>query len=622
MTQANPNANTRTGQPKLALHSTAKPAKSNVASRLFELIKTGGEPEKVIKQLLLISIAETGARSSQLLVRRAGRWQFKPGAKVGKHAAELDLLEELDEELDGFFQSGNTVLRTLASCDDQPVTLTPIRAAACEPEILIQIHKDQSNAAKAFSRLRPVVDALSIWMERQYVSESVWQVSSLASIVELVGKIESSATIKDASNSLVNELTRGLGCETVAIAVYRKGKLAVQAISGLQKVDSTSKTCLAYLQALQESTIRDQQAIYPAMDSENDHLLIAHKQLAATIQNEAVISQTLVNTNGDTVGAWVFTGNRNLIQNERMNRFVSTASPSVADSCSILARSQKPWLTRAVRWMRDTISGFTWLMMLLGVIGLILLMALPITYRVRCNCVIEPVKRRYAVAPFDGLIVSGYAEPGDLVKKGEVLAEIDGRTIRWELSSVTAERLSSLRQREIELADENIPNLFLAELENERFSAEESILNFKKDNLKIKSPIDGVILSGSLERSEASSVTTGEVLFEVGSTKEIKVQIEIPADEIAQIDKGQHVKIWIEGNEDTPLSAEITRLHPRSITRDAKNVFIAEVEFENPEDRYRPGMKGVVRIDGHERSLGWSLFHKPVNYVRSHFTWW
>jgi biotin carboxyl carrier protein len=249
-------------------------------------------------------------------------------------------------------------------------------------------------------------------------------------------------------------------------------------------------------------------------------------------------------------------------------------------------------------------------------------MMMPVTYRVRCNCVLEPAYRRYAVAPFDGLVASGFAEPGDVVQTGDVLAEIDGRNIRWELSGVTAERLSSLRQREIELVDENIPELFLAELDNEKHLAEEAILNIKKDGLQIRSPIDGVVLSGSLERSEASSVKTGDVLFEVGSTEEMKIQIEIPADEVSQIGVGQAAKIWVEGNEDFPLETEISRIHPRSVIRDAKNVFIAEVKFENKDTRFRPGMKGVVRIDGYQRSLGWSLFHKPIDYIRSHFTWW
>jgi len=199
---------------------------------------------------------------------------------------------------------------------------------------------------------------------------------------------------------------------------------------------------------------------------------------------------------------------------------------------------------------------------------------------------------------------------------------MDGQTIRWELSGVTAERAQSLRTREMKLYERNVPEAILSELEYERLVSEEEILLYKKDHLQIKSPIDGIVLSGSLERAEAASIETGQVLFEIGPIKPMRVEMAIPSEEIAQIKNGFPVKVWIDGQEDEPIEGEIMKIHPRSETRDAKNVFIAEIEFPNEDERLRPGMKGSVRIDCEERTLGWSLFHKPMNYVRSRLTWW
>lgn len=148
------------------------------------------------------------------------------------------------------------------------------------------------------------------------------------------------------------------------------------------------------------------------------------------------------------------------------------------------------------------------------------------------------------------------------------------------------------------------------------------MLKYKQDHLKIRSPISGVVLSGSLERAEAASVKTGQVLFEIGPLDPVKIEIAIPADDASQVKKGHPVTVWIEGQEDRPLESVIERIHPRSEIRDALNIFVAELKFENPDEMLRPGMKGVVRIDAEKRSLGWSLFHKPVNYLRSRLTWW
>ena len=617
-----PQANVQVG--KTAIHNKLQRvgATDRLDSELFSTLTSQLDLESARQRFRRSAIIAAKAVGACHLIKKNGKWQLPPNHSTGRVPNELDLIEEFEGSLDKNFQTGNPTFAQLKCLDELPCLFNRVAAAGAEPELLMLVMADRKHSKLATAAIYKVVAAMELWLKGFHAGESQWQVRSLASIVELVGRIESCTTVADASTKLVNELTRGLKCNSVAVATQVKGKLKLQAISGINKLDRASGTYRNYLQTMRESVLREEQGVFPPIDTKNDHMLLAHKQLASVVQTDAVLSQPLVASDGEVVGAWCFTGPREMLQNDRFSRFVQTASTPAADALHTSKRAQRSWLRRKLSYIKSKLTWFTSLMIPLGIIGICLLMLVPITYRVRCNCITEPVSRRYAVAPFDGLITSGYVEPGDLVKQGEVLAEIDGRTIRWELSGVVAEKMTSLRQREMELVEENIPKLFLAELENERLAAQESILKFKKENLQIRSPIEGVVLSGSLERSEASSVETGQVLFEVGPIDAFKVQIEIPADEIAQVQIGHPVKIWIEGNEETPLEAEIETMHPRSMIREAQNVFIAELKFDNIEDRFRPGMKGSVRIDCEKRSLGWSLFHKPINYMRSRFTWW
>ena len=627
MTSSNqPKPRVATGR-KTAIHSKTRPANKaerseKLQSELFAIVTTPMPADAARQRFLRVAVAAAKAVGGCHLIKSNGSWQMNAAHTLGRVPRELDLIEEFGEQLDQNFKTNNPTVAELNCLDKLPGMFCRVIGAGADPELLLLVMSNRSNSAAAIEVIYRVVAAMELWLKGVYASESEWQVQSLASIVELVGRVENNSTQKTAAETLVNELNRQFKCNSVAVATKIKGKLDVKAISGVHKLDRGSATHQNYQQALQESLLRERIGIFPPVKSTNDHMLMAHKQLTSVVQTEAVVSQPLVTTDGKELGAWLFTGPKELIQNERFTRFVQTAATPVADALDVTTRAQASWLTLKFAYVKSKLSWFSAMMIPIGLLAICLLMLLPITYRVRCNCVTEAVSKRFAVAPFGGLITSGYVEPGDLVKKGQVLAEIDGRNIRWELTGVTAERRTSVRQREMELYEENIPELFLAELENERLSAEESILKFKNDNLQIRSPIDGVVLSGSLERSEASSVETGQVLFEVGPIDAIKVQIEIPADEISQVRVGHNAKIWIEGNEERPLTATIEKLHPRSITREAKNVFIAELKFDNEDDLLRPGMKGSVRIDCERRSLGWSLFHKPVNYVRSRLTWW
>ncbi len=553
------------------------------------------------------------------LTKSGAQWRLVNEGKTGRVPKVADL-ESLQDICDQVYSGNKTQVSTLACLDSLTGVFAPITVLGQDAELLLLVVKKGKNIAGALKAALQVVTAMSLWLGRKTAAQANWQVASLASIIELVGKIETSATINVAAEEIVNATLRRSGASVAAIAFRKKGDLKLASVSGVQKVDGSSQISRDYLQALTESSIREEQAIYPPLDANNDHLLFAHQQALATLQEQAMLSQPLVTSDGDEVGAWCFAGTQQSIHHPGLSRFVAAASPHVADAIQILRRAEKSRLSRVTTLIKKKTSVLTRWVVPLGLMACVLAMWVPVTYRVRCNASIEPATRRFAVAPFDGLVLMGFAEPGDLVKRGDVLAEIDGRTIRWELSGVTAERRQSLRQREIELTDRNIPKAFLAELENERLTAEESVLKFKRENLLVKSPVDGVVLSGSLERSEAASVETGQVLFEIGQMNPIKVQLAVPAEDIAQVAIGDPVTIWINGQEEEPIKAEIARIQPRSEIRDARNVFVAEIKVDNESERFRPGMKGSVRIDGRQRTLGWTLFHKPINYLRSQFT--
>ena len=620
----NSSVNIRVDQP-VPLHAKVKPGQAVAAGQSpldTELLKITASDlsdpiaRQSFRKLMMLSAGGLGACH---LTNTGGLWKLMNDGKTGRVPKPADVAS-LQEICDQVYSGGKPQITSLECLDSLTGILAPIQVPGQGAELLLLVTKANRNTSRSLTVVQHIVTAMKLWLGRKSAAEAVWQVGSLASIIELVGKIETSATVDAAAEEIVNSTLRRTGASVAAIAFRKKDDLKLAAVSGVQKLDHSSQISRDYLQALTESSIRDEQAICPAINANNDHLLCAHQQALVALQEQAIISQPLITSDGNEVGVWCFAGMQAIIHQPGMSRFVSAASPHVADAIQLLRRAEKSRLSRLVTLVKKKTSVLTRWIVPLGVLALVLAMWIPVTYRVRCNVSIEPATRRFAVAPFDGLVSIAFAEPGDRVSQGQVLAEIDGRSIRWELSGVSAERRQSLRQREIELTDRNIPKAFLAELENERLTAEENILQFKHENLQVKSPIDGIVLSGSLERSEAASVETGQVLFEIGQMDPIKVQLAVPAEDIAQVSVGNPVTIWIDGQEDEPLKAEISRIHPRSEIRDARNVFVAEIEVNNEEERFRPGMKGSVRIDGRKRSLGWTLFHKPVNYLRSRFT--
>ena len=254
--------------------------------------------------------------------------------------------------------------------------------------------------------------------------------------------------------------------------------------------------------------------------------------------------------------------------------------------------------------------------MLLGIL------LLPVQYRVRCTCELDVMTRRFAVAPFDGIVKEGFVEPGDLVQQGQRLASMDGTALTYQMATVKADLAKARKLREIELKHRDIPKSMVAGLEAESLEAEQQLLEFQKAQIEVRSPVDGIILSGSLEKSVGASATQGQTLFEVGPIDQLIVEIAIPADEIAHVRSDQTVRVWVDGFESSSFTGMIESIAPRSELRDARNVFVAEIRIDNQDGRLRPGMKGRVRIDCDRHPLGWNLFHKPANFILSRLTWW
>jgi multidrug efflux pump subunit AcrA (membrane-fusion protein) len=628
MTTSHPN-NSASASAKVPLHkkytkrvSKSAPQLPNFDAQALAIASAGLGDTETRDQMLKLAIIAAQGIGGFFATRTDEHWHLaKQKPAIGKVPSSTFFDEAFSEKCSSFLQSGQVQTYSSEALEGALLFTVPIHTGQEDPELMLVVGTKQSPIVEATQRMTRIAAAMRLWMNARAAKDSNWQVKSLASIIAMVSQIESQTTVKSASEETVNLMANHLMVTGAAIGTIEDSKMKLKAISGVSKLDGGSQTSRGWLNAMVESETRKEAGIFPAVNEENNFLLQAHRQLASSLQTESVFSQPLVTEDENVVGALVFSGEAKYLQSNQFLRFNATAAPAIAAALHSAKQRQKGRISRGISWLTEKAQSNAGKLTAAAMLGFILLMLVPITYRVRCTAITEPVSRRFAVAPFAGQIIEGYVEAGDFVTAGQVMAEMDGRTIRWELFGVAAERKQSVTSRGMELSDRNIPKAILAELEHDRLQSEEEVLRYKQEHLQVKSPIDGIVLSGSLERSEAASVETGQTLFEIGPIKPMRIEIEIPANEVAQTKPGFPVKIWIDGQEDNVIKGEILKIHPRSSTRNAQNVFIAEVEFPNEDERLRPGMKGTVRIDCERRSIGWSMFHKPINWMKANFSY-
>ena len=125
------------------------------------------------------------------------------------------------------------------------------------------------------------------------------------------------------------------------------------------------------------------------------------------------------------------------------------------------------------------------------------------------------------------------------------------------------------------------------------------------------------MVSGDLQRSEGVPVSVGQVLYEIAPLNELTAELAIGDEEISHVEENMHASLRFDAHPDMCWSGGISRIHPRSVTREKDNVFLGETVLDNADGVLRPGMKGHARIRAANHCLAWLLFHKPWNYLRS-----
>ncbi len=491
-----------------------------------------------------------------------------------------------------------------------------------ETAVLLVVVGHPSAAKIAVTTLELAGVYLALWHARNELTQRETETRSAATLVELLGRLTSGDDLELACYTLVNEWQRFFDCRQVVLGLSRDGRSCrVAAISGNGQVDRRSDRVRTLEATLDEALVRDELSVWPPNEASDRHATMAHKRLAESIGTTSVVSSPIHDDHGTAQGAWLFLGDEGFSQQAGTLGLIKAAETPVGSCLALLKRAERSvvqkWIRKAVeatrRWKGRCI---------LAAIGLLIaLMFVPMPYEVDCDCELQPVVRRYVAAPFDATLEKSFVEPGDLVSANQPLARIDGREIRWELAGVDADRSRAAKERDGHRATHDFGAAEVAKYEMERLKIKAELLEHRGTHLELRSPIDGIVISGDLKKAEGVPLTVGQTLFEIAPLDSMIVEIAIPEEDIRHVRAEQSLEVVLDAYPGQRFEAKLSRIHPRSEVRETEHVFIGEFELDNPDETLRPGMQGTAAITTSYHTLGWNLFHKPCEKMLYWMGW-
>ena len=206
-----------------------------------------------------------------------------------------------------------------------------------------------------------------------------------------------------------------------------------------------------------------------------------------------------------------------------------------------------------------------------------------------------PNQRVIMRSEIDGVIENIYFEEGQDIVKNKKLVDISTKELSLKLKIALADSklAESNLNRDEKLAKKNL--ISNAQLDQTRTFAERALLNEELSKISlnkslIKSPMKGTVKTRFVKVGEF--VRKGDRLAEILEVDRILIKVNIPEQEILQINIGQKVDIELYIFENRKFEGQVKKI---GLEANASNrTFPVEIEVDNLERELRPGMLARV----------------------------
>lgn len=249
--------------------------------------------------------------------------------------------------------------------------------------------------------------------------------------------------------------------------------------------------------------------------------------------------------------------------------------------------------------------------MLIGVLTLV-----PVQERVTASMVIEGRVRQVVTAPFEGFIAVVPVRPGDIVRKGQTLAELDTRDLLLEQSKFRSARDQSAGKLRQALGEREAAASQQAAAELREAEAQLALTDAKIARARLAAPLDGMVVTGDWAQQIGSPIESGKEMFEVAALEGYRVALHVADRDIARVKSGQEGSLRLTGRPGESYDFKVSTVTAVASVKDSENGFRVEAEWRGEPPPLNPGMQGVGKIAVGQASL-LSIWTRPLlNWTR------
>ena len=614
----------------------------SIADLIESLSRFDGPPDQFLVNLLAVQCA-IGWASAGSYVRATSDGKAEilavyPPMEPGATAPSW--LSQAVETLPQVASSGTTLVKPLRQPDqlygampDKFLILLPIRGGGGLRgfSVFLVENADDNLLQSSRQRLELTLSLLSLYEMRLTLQHRQFDLQRLRQAMEVLSAVNDPEKFTAVGMALTNEIASRWQCHRVSVGFLKGRYVQLKALSHTEKFSRKMKLIQDIESAMEECLDQDVEVVYP-LPPEATFVGRATGELSRQQGPSAVLSLPL-RRGGEVIG--VITLERPLDKPFSLDEVESlrlTCDLATARLNNLYEHDR--WIgARLAHWTRKglgTLLGakHTWIKLIaIAVLGLaIFLIFAKGDYQAEGPFTIQTIQRQVLAAPFDSELKEALHKVGDPVKAGEILATLktdeldnqllssqkDFKSLTIQANQAWAAALGDTKKRAEAQSLEEQAKGAAAMIER---------LQYNIDRATIKSPIDGTVVTGDLERQIGAPFKTGDTMFEVAPLDAVRAEISIPEEQIADVDMTKTGDLMTRSQPDRKIAFKIERINPVAEPINQNNVFkvrvtLQDVDLAKDYNWLRPGMEGIANINIDRRNYGYLWTRRLVNWIR------
>ncbi|MDB5290284.1 MAG: HlyD family secretion protein [Phycisphaerales bacterium] len=622
-------------------------ARSQLVQRLLDAASL---PQFMESLLTTQAITVAGTEAAGFLIEQGGENAFSlrpiahirpDGSTAETRTAALNAFQELvrpciQQGKDGAIEVGapndaselQFCLVTLLRADANVVAVSAVITRCINLE----------RAKQRLVSMQLVAGYFELFTLRRIAEQSKTVAESHQHAMQLSTAVATAEGFESAAMNLCNELATRAGATRVSMGWIKGRNIRVRALSHTEEFDKKQELIVLLEKVMEECYDQDQVVQYDPNGQSTDNVTRNAQALSRNQGGHGVLSLPL-RRREEIVGVVTL----EFLANHQLNPSVSRG---LAVSVELLApqlydRHQNDrWLaTKAAIATKDTAKMLIGPKHTLGKIigvsiaaGLFILVQgfwMPM-YHVSAPFQFAAIEPQTVSAPYDGYIGKiGTIEdpvshtfrklkPGDKVKAGDVLLELDTVDTKMKHAEARMEMASERKEAAKDLSEHKTAEQQIALDKAAQAEAQMNFLQSQIDRAIIRAPRDGQILKGDLEDKLGAPVKTGDGLFEIGSPDNLRVELSVSDRDMLDIKPNQTGRFATNALPDGKYDFTVERIIPLGEPKEGGNVFkvYGTIKASQVSESWRPGMAGEARVNVEPRRIIWIWTHRLVDFLK------